>query len=449
MLIQAVAFVDIVGMGDSQECLAAIPSVSERQQATGIAAPKVRRLRTLDGLRGISVLLVIGMHLLAVSNFSVMSGISRAWSTVFISGMVGVRTFFVISGFIITSVLLKEYLHTGTISYLNFYKRRFVRLIPALYTFLIITMGLQFFIAHGGQVLPQCVVSSMTLTVGLFLNCPLSFVHQWSLTVEELFYLGWPLMVMLFARRSMLIPAISLMMICSGMRALNHILLSKHMQTSTGVIDIWLLQYLDQLAVGSMLGFAYVKNETSFVRMFSARPFLVRLIGFSLVFGIQILSQLGKFGIVVVPLGPLIQAAGIALLIGSLLAVPRGVCHRMLNFRPLVYVGTISYSAYLYQQVFVVPAESAGIFMQVLTSFPYCIFIIFALASMSFHFVEQPLQRLASRVGFQRKWTSDSYDCDVQNGKLFMRLALSKQPNDHPLVALQGRGGIQLSNNRP
>jgi peptidoglycan/LPS O-acetylase OafA/YrhL len=135
-------------------------------------------LPALDGLRAIAVFLVIGLHL----------GYSR------IPGYLGVLGFFVLSGFLITWLLAREFDTTGAISIRNFYCRRMLRIFPAFYCYLAV-----FVIYATVNAIPiaASAVASAFFYVSdysVVFHVPNSFglAHTWSLSVEEQFYLMWP-----------------------------------------------------------------------------------------------------------------------------------------------------------------------------------------------------------------------------------------------------------------
>ena len=161
-----------------------------------------RHLRGLDGLRALAVLSVVAYHF----NFRVARG-----------GFLGVDLFFVISGFLITSLLLEEHRETGEISLVAFWRRRARRLLPAL--FLLLTC-VSLFPLIAGHVAGPSSIASIDLgslrdfalaTLGYFTNWMVAFssgsyfdhfsapsplTHTWSLAIEEQFYLVWPLLTL-------------------------------------------------------------------------------------------------------------------------------------------------------------------------------------------------------------------------------------------------------------
>ncbi|MDB6057517.1 MAG: Acyltransferase 3, partial [Verrucomicrobiales bacterium] len=137
----------------------------------------------LDGLRGTAILCVLTGHLFE-------SHFRGAW--------VGVDIFFVLSGFLITNILIAEHESTGTVSLKNFYGRRALRLVPALLIGVALTGLLSLFGAtpfHTFAGFRDAAVPAL-LYFSNFSDAQMgTFIHTWSLSVEEQFYLIWPLVV--------------------------------------------------------------------------------------------------------------------------------------------------------------------------------------------------------------------------------------------------------------
>jgi peptidoglycan/LPS O-acetylase OafA/YrhL len=162
----------------------------------GTTARKFRHVAGLDGLRGIAVLLVVGLHY-----GSLWKGREGAgWLP---GGFVGVDVFFVLSGFLITSLLLSEKATAGKVNLKNFYARRGLRLLPALYVVLI--AHAVFSIGIGDETLKSELkqVLSVVAYVSNFAQVYFdkSMIHSgigntWSLAIEEQFYLVWPALLL-------------------------------------------------------------------------------------------------------------------------------------------------------------------------------------------------------------------------------------------------------------
>jgi peptidoglycan/LPS O-acetylase OafA/YrhL len=117
------------------------------------------------------------------------------------SGNLGVEIFFVLSGFLITTLLLRELAKTGTVSLRGFYRRRARRILPAFYVFWVVAVAVQVY--HN----PPLSTGALASTFFYFSNYHLSFIHPvnhriightWSLAVEEQFYLLWPVLFLVF-----------------------------------------------------------------------------------------------------------------------------------------------------------------------------------------------------------------------------------------------------------
>ena len=150
------------------------------------------RIPSLDGLRGISIWAVIIAH--SADHFLFSRVHSHHIRTVLSnSANLGVTIFFVISGFLITSLLLAERTRTSHINVKRFYKKRAIRIIPA---FVLFTGTILLFC----NVSPRQAVYALTFTTSFFFwQAFKPLQHLWSLSVEEQFYLAWPL---IFARGS-------------------------------------------------------------------------------------------------------------------------------------------------------------------------------------------------------------------------------------------------------
>ena len=144
-------------------------------------------------MRAISILLVVAWHLRSNGSAPWLDPLWRVDT-----GNLGVRVFFVISGFLITSVLLAEYARSGTIALRRFYVRRAFRIMPVFYVFLAV-------MAIGGALgLLEAPLSSVLLAgtyTGDYTHLSWSVGHTWSLAVEEQFYLLWPGHIVLLGLR--------------------------------------------------------------------------------------------------------------------------------------------------------------------------------------------------------------------------------------------------------
>jgi len=191
-------------------------SLSQEPQLSANPAEVQTRLSSIDQWRGLSVLMVIVHHFVIfryrqlfdvpyrLTEFArnpTVSNLSAAGRRVIYLwghnvGALGVQIFFAISGYIITRLLLKEYRTTGTVCFACFYIRRAFRILPALVLFVLVT-GL---ISYCGfvSISPVEIGSAATFLCNTsVVNCGYYYGHLWSLSVEEQFYILWPLVFVL------------------------------------------------------------------------------------------------------------------------------------------------------------------------------------------------------------------------------------------------------------
>jgi peptidoglycan/LPS O-acetylase OafA/YrhL len=344
----------------------------------------------IEGLRAIAVLLVVLFHL------------DKSWSP---GGFVGVDVFFVISGFLITGILVRDQ-EAGRFSYLDFYSRRIRRIVPAMLVVTGVTC-----LAGAVLLLPDdlvdlgwsavaTVLSAANIYFTLFLDTSyfapqsdaLPLLHMWSLGVEEQFYLLWPAFLALLFRwpgrlTSVLAGVVAASLLCSvALLRFNEFSWAYYMLPSRAF----------QLAFG---GLVFVLTHRKPPAWNDVMATLAALCGLALVIGsAYLLSDSGAY--------PGLDAIPVTLGTGLLLAsgaYPQPVA-RVLCIGPLRFVGKISYSMYLWHwpvlafQRYFSPDLSLE---QKLAS----AVAIFFLAWLSYRFVEQPFRYGARPF----RWTFQRY----------------------------------------
>src|SRR6267142_349144 len=176
------------------------------------ASNRVRsqKLPSLDGWRAISILLVLISHSTITAGFPIAPNNSIFTLCEVIGGW-GVRFFFVISGFLITHLLLQEHAKNGSISLKNFYLRRAYRILPVCISYLIV-LG---FFTHYSQSASLWLANFTFTTNFVDMPHPCPTAHLWSLGVEEQFYLLWPCLLVFILHRSKDISTLSKILILS------------------------------------------------------------------------------------------------------------------------------------------------------------------------------------------------------------------------------------------
>jgi len=203
----------------------------------------------LDSLRGVAILLVLFFHGFGFQfGAAKMPRLAHLFVVATMPGWAGVNLFFVLSGFLITGILLDSK-HLPKY-YRRFYTRRALRILPAYYALLLILSLLPFtgFFEHR-QISWQFIGLSffyLSNVTGLF-GVPAQYGALWSLAVEEHFYLLWPTVIRSLSRRTISYVAIAIVVICPMLRAIAYKL---GLQYGAGYT--WLVA--DGLAAGSLLG---------------------------------------------------------------------------------------------------------------------------------------------------------------------------------------------------
>lgn len=370
---------------------------------TNESSSRRNRIPSLDGLRAISVALVVCGH--AYQGATGSSPNTTLWLILGNSAL-GVEVFFVISGYIITTLLLDEYSLNKTIKCSHFYLRRAFRILPALWAYIIVVLLL-----WGLGLLrnvDQCsVISAITFTTN-YIPCADSnaFAHIWSLSIEEQYYLLWPGVLLLILRnwstRVAIQVALVLVVISPIIRVITY---SFGNEFLAGRLYYTLHTRLDALMFGCLI--ALVSGTTTFERLYySARQFVIPAALTAFILSPLATNHFG--GAYIYTIGYTIEGASIAIIIVWLVRNSRSVVGKILNSPPIVYVGNISYSLYLWQQLFFKTelgfAEDTGL----------ALLIAFSVSAASFALVEKPFlqiryslttrrtERIASTIAMQQ-----------------------------------------------
>jgi peptidoglycan/LPS O-acetylase OafA/YrhL len=356
--------------------------------------------RWLDGLRGVAVLLVLAYHLRLVPG-----------------GFLGVDVFFVLSGFLITTLLVEEWRDRGSVSLRRFYLRRFLRLTPAL---AVLLLGCLLYTTcfrppteaaayRREMAVAACYVSNWPTVHGVPMG---TLGHTWSLSVEEQFYLLWPLLLVGLLRlgvgpRGLAAVAAAGALASAGLRLALHRLhragaphpFEADLQHMTRVYS-GLDTRADALLVGCLVGVLAAANLLPRSRRF------VRWTGLA---SVAAVAALGSF-VLTRSLGRsypqlfdglfTVFALAVGVVLVRLVSAPSRVGSAVLGAAPLVWVGRLSYGLYLFHIPFILwccpalgdgdrPAPADTLLILALT---------FAAAAVSYYAVERPCLRLKDRL---------------------------------------------------
>jgi peptidoglycan/LPS O-acetylase OafA/YrhL len=262
----------------------------------------------LDGIRAIAILLVIAQHINVPSST--------------LAGLVGVNLFFVLSGYLITSLLLREQEATGRIDLRSFYERRIRRLIPALVAVLIATGVLMAILGRFGEYIPQAVVSFFYVSdVAKAIGYDLGYVgHTWSLALEEQFYLLWPALLIFLPRRFLAPVAIGGIVVAVALQFLL-------------VPDNVLAHFRPDVRADAVLWGCLIALVPVSVPRWAATA--------------------AMFGVIVLSFTPFPwpHAIAVSSVLSTVVVAGAATLAPMLSVRPLVRIGQISYGMYLWHAI--------------------------------------------------------------------------------------------------
>ena len=330
----------------------------------------------IDGIRALAVLPVILFH----AGFEWFSG-----------GFIGVDVFFVISGYLITMIIISE-MAEGKFSIVNFYDRRARRILPALFFVVIASFPLFYFSYYGNYFTEyvKSIAATATFTSNFFfwqhsdyfsLGSEIQpLLHTWSLAVEEQYYILFPVFLMLTWRLGVkwVLILLSIVFVVSlgvahwgaykSPNAAFYLLPTRGWELLVGVFAAFYLKYN-----------SHIKSHTT--------NQVLSLLGFSMI----IFSIIAFDGTTPFPsLYTLIPTIGTGLLIFS--ANPHTFVHSLLSSKILVGIGLVSYSAYLWHQPLLAALTFA---MPFENNYSYKILVIaitFFLAFFSYKFIEAPFR---------------------------------------------------------
>lgn len=332
----------------------------------------------IDGLRAIAVIPVVLFH----AEFSIFSG-----------GFVGVDIFFVISGYLITTIILTE-MEQGRFSLVNFYEKRARRILPALFLVMFISLFFAWFVLLPNDMreFSQSLIATSLFSSNILFWHESGYwaaaselkplLHTWSLAVEEQYYVLFPLFLMLMWKYRkrwifgalILIAAISLAVAHWG---------SYHKPVAT----FYLLPTRSwELAIGAGIAFHMFYRKKSLLSNKKIQESL-GLLGLAMIcFAILLYDNTTPFP----SLYALLPTIGAGLVI--LFASSQTISGRLLKMKLLVAVGLISYSVYLWHQPLLAFTKYSIISNPSDTTYVVLAFLPFPLAYLSWKFIEKPFR---------------------------------------------------------
>ena len=367
------------------------------------ANPKLGWKPALDGLRGFAVLAVMMRHFQY-------EGFNNHSVVLLPGGGIGVDLFFVLSGFLITTLLLQEWAATGSISILNFYIRRGLRLLPALAAFLVAFVVIASVVHTPVQTTGEVSIAVLLRNLAAIATYSFNWLmalgwervwglgHLWSLSVEEQFYLVWPALLILLLR--LRISPLLLLGLSGAAFAISASLPMIWSEERFARFYFATDYRIHTILVGCLLAQLYVGGiiKASVTQLPLFKLGLAASLAFLLTAAVWLESEdrfifLGGYTFVAV-------AAGFVLTSGFFAS--QGLGHQMLTNKAIVYVGKRSYALYLWHYAIAYWLRDLETVPQILLSFAAS----FLAAELSHRLVEAPALRLKGRFGSEAETPS-------------------------------------------
>ena len=344
--------------------------------------PKLNYRADIDGLRAIAVLSVVFYH---------------AGFGLFCGGFVGVDVFFVISGYLITTIIVQE-IYDGRFSIARFYERRIRRIFPALFAMIAFTLAVGAYLLDA-DIFRATSESAVAATVFMsnhlfwleagYFDTPTYFkplLHTWSLAIEEQFYIFFPLLLLVSHRflGKRIKPALVVMAVASFLASIYYIqqgAAARFQDFSTAFYLAPLRAW--ELMIGGMLAVNMIPSNI--------RPTyrnLLCIAGFAMIFACVFFYSADM---------PFPGAAALLPVLGAALIVYSGIegeiaANRILGTRPLVFIGQISYSLYLFHWPIIIFGKYYYIRSAPTLVMLSWLGIAFILSVLSWKFIETPFR---------------------------------------------------------
>ena len=351
---------------------------------TSVPTARSGYLPTLDGWRAIAIAGVLLDHATASLPHASQYGFMR-------TGPNGVSVFFAVSGFLICTRLLEEEQLSGSFSLKGFYVRRVCRILPAAFAYLAIigVIGMLGIITVTPLEWASCFLFFRNYLSYLWIHPGWGgyTIHYWSLAVEEHFYLLWPALLAFSGRVRARYVAAAL----AGSVALWRWWDSRHLWMDRHLPGLMFGSRTDVRLDGLLLGclaaliLAEPRWRDWFVRHFTTGIWWIGAVVYAL---FSVLLRKHTYSIW--------ESMLLAALVAGTVVHPEGVLGRCLENRALKWIGRLSYSLYLWQQLFLIPEAKYP--FSLLQRFPINLVLLFLTAVLSYELLERPMIRLGHRL---------------------------------------------------
>jgi peptidoglycan/LPS O-acetylase OafA/YrhL len=348
-------------------------------------ADQKRNIPTLDGWRGLAVIGVILFHGRS-GFFNEGSELAKLSA----HGSIGVDLFFAISGFLICGLLLQEYQSHGGINLRRFYIRRCLRILPPYYAALAVFSAITIFgvINVNYSYLPSCILFYRNYKP-LWMDYQGGFytAHFWTLAIEEHFYLIWPMLLSTVKPKR--VGKVAFLM---AMAVLVWRVLEGHFQWLATIVPPANLLARTDTRMDALLWGCLAAIYFPAIKRYVARIHFSQL-WLPILAILLIIEKLHPAGLI------LLRAILFPALVLSTVIQPTSYLGRALEWQPLRWIGTISYSLYIWQELFLpaLASEKAHGAFHYLQQPPWSVLAMLMCACLSRYLLELPMIRLGHR----------------------------------------------------
>jgi peptidoglycan/LPS O-acetylase OafA/YrhL len=338
-------------------------------------------LPTLDGWRALAISLVVFCHL------SVGIGLGQFREV----GLLGVQIFFGLSGFLITTLLVTEEVRTGSISLSKFYTRRAFRIIPAALVYLI-AIGILALLGVVSVTFTRWISTVLLMANNSKAAVSWYVAHFWSLAVEEHFYFIWPaVLILVRSNRRRLQVALTTVLGVALWRGLDF----KYEWTWSDPAWFWGRTDIqaDNIAMGVVFALAFADEKIGpTLRRFLDRPSTApAAVGVFMLTAVLAPYLNWKYNFLLLT----VRAVAVPVMILGTMIYSAGIFGRTLELPFIRFIGLVSYSLYLWQQLFLAWEPDARLaFVQ---TFPGNLTAAVFCAVLSFYLIERPMIRAGRR----------------------------------------------------
>lgn len=357
-----------------------------------MSGSKSRYIPALDGLRAFAVLAVIAYHM------------HLPWAP---GGLLGVTVFFVLSGYLITSLLLIEHDKTRTINLPQFWLRRVRRLVPAIVFVIVATIVLCTIFNHAllTKMRPDIAPSLLFFNnwwqifhnVSYFdaLGAPSPLAHYWSLAIEEQFYLVWPIALLVFLKLGVKKTTLrNATLIVAGLSAIEMVLLFSPTADPSRVYYGTDTRAFS-LLIGAYLAFVWPSHKLGArraIRLTKRTRALLDAIGGLALVGLLLMIMFSNGFSPFLYNGGLVLCSVLTAIVIAVIVHPASIIGRIAGLAPFVWVGKRSYGIYLWHYPLLLLMNPDPRIETPWWLYLVQLAVVFACAAFSYRFIEDPIR---------------------------------------------------------